>query len=176
MKVIVDETLCTGCSLCFTDVPEVFEMGSDGLAKVTSANPQGALAERAKEAAANCPAAHTQNPYKLVQRFISAVVERKDLRHSYALATPGLRHGVSCREWLKGHVPVPQVANIDWKRSGYKPVAGDSTQLVLRIFLAQPNAVLPASFLMELRQQPDGWHVGRFQREQSAPASPALAA
>jgi hypothetical protein len=127
-------------------------------------------------AAANCPAVHTQNPYKLVTRFISAVVERKDLRHSYALATPGLRHGVSCREWLKGHVPVPQVANIDWKRSGYRPVAGDSTQLVLRIFLAQPNAVLPASFLMELRQQPDGWHVGRFQREQSAPASPALAA
>ena len=129
-----------------------------------------------RPAAANCPAVHTQNPYKLVQRFISAVVERKDLRHSYALATPGLRHGVSCREWLKGHVPVPQVANIDWKRSGYKPVAGDSTQLVLRIFLAQPNAVLPASFLMELRQQRDGWHVGRFQREQSAPASPALAA
>lgn len=129
-----------------------------------------------RAAAPDCPASHSQNPYKVAQQFLSAVVERRDLRHAYALATPGLRHGVSCREWLKGHVPVPQVANIDWKRSGYKPVAGDSTQLVLRIFLAQPNAVLPASFLMELRQQPDGWHVGRFQREQSAPAGPALAA
>jgi hypothetical protein len=127
-------------------------------------------------AAASCPASHAQNPYKVVQQFISAVVERKDLRHSYALATPALRHGVSCREWLKGRVAVPRVANVDWKRSGYKPVAGDSTQLVLRIFLAQPNAALPASFLMRLQQQPDGWHVGLFQREQSPPASPALAA
>jgi hypothetical protein len=127
-------------------------------------------------AAANCPAVHTQNPYAVAQRFISAAVERKDLRHSYGLATAGLRHGVSCRDWVKGKVPLPKVANIDWKRSGYKPVAGGSAQLILRIFLAQPNAVLPASFLMELRQQPDGWHVGFFQRDQAAPASPALAA
>lgn len=55
MKVTVDETLCTGCSLCFTDVPEVFEMGSDGLAKVTNESPEGELAQKAKEAAANCP-------------------------------------------------------------------------------------------------------------------------
>jgi len=55
MKVTIDETLCTGCSLCFTDVPEVFEMGSDGLAKVVQETPQGAIAEKAKEAAANCP-------------------------------------------------------------------------------------------------------------------------
>lgn len=128
-----------------------------------------------RAAGPDCPAFHSQNPYKVAQRFISAVVERKDLRHSYALATPALRHGVSCRDWLRGRVAVPEVANVDWKRSGFKPLAGDSSQLVLRIFLAQPNAVLPASFVMELRQQPDGWHVGRFQREQSAP-SPALAA
>ena len=56
MKVIVDETLCTGCSLCFTDVPEVYEMGDDGLAKVVNPSPEGELAEKAKEAAANCPA------------------------------------------------------------------------------------------------------------------------
>ncbi len=56
MKVTVDETLCTGCSLCFTDVPEVFEMGDDGLAKVILASPEGDLAAKAKDAAANCPA------------------------------------------------------------------------------------------------------------------------
>lgn len=56
MKVIVDPTLCTGCSLCFTDVPEVFEMGDDGLAKVIKASPTGDVAERTKDAAANCPA------------------------------------------------------------------------------------------------------------------------
>lgn len=56
MKVRVNETLCTGCSLCFTDVPEVFEMGSDGLAKVIVVSPEGDLANQAKDAAANCPA------------------------------------------------------------------------------------------------------------------------
>ncbi len=56
MKVTVDETLCTGCSLCFTDAPEVFEMGDDGLAKVKLAAPEGAIADKAKDAAANCPA------------------------------------------------------------------------------------------------------------------------
>lgn len=56
MKVTVDETMCTGCSLCFTDVPEVFEMGDDGLAKVIMPSPAGDLAKKASEAASNCPA------------------------------------------------------------------------------------------------------------------------
>lgn len=56
MLVKIDETLCTGCSLCTTDVPEVFEMGDDGLAKVTNPSPTGDLANRAKDAAASCPA------------------------------------------------------------------------------------------------------------------------
>ena len=56
MKVTVDATLCTGCSLCFSDVPEVFEMGDDGLAKVKLESPTGDLATKAKDAAAGCPA------------------------------------------------------------------------------------------------------------------------
>jgi len=56
MKVTVDATLCTGCSLCFSDVPEVFEMGDDGLAKVIVESPTGDLAAKAKDAAAGCPA------------------------------------------------------------------------------------------------------------------------
>jgi ferredoxin len=56
MKIVIDETLCTGCSLCYTDVPEVYEMGGDGLAKVLNPSPTGDLAQKAKDAAANCPA------------------------------------------------------------------------------------------------------------------------
>lgn len=55
MKVTVDEALCTGCSLCYTDVPEVFEMRDDGLAKVILESPAGAELDKAKDAAANCP-------------------------------------------------------------------------------------------------------------------------
>lgn len=127
--------------------------------------------------AAQCPAVHSQNPYAVAQRFILAAVERKDMPKAYALATPALRRGASCRDWVKGKVPLPKMTNIDWRRSGYKPVAGGSDQLVLRIFLAQPNAALPAAFLMELRQQHDGgWQVGFFQRDQAAPQAAALAA
>ncbi|MCD4814200.1 ferredoxin [bacterium] len=57
MKVTIDEGLCTGCSLCVTDLPEVFEMGDDGLAKVKVAAPEGDLAARAKDTAPTCPAA-----------------------------------------------------------------------------------------------------------------------
>lgn len=129
-----------------------------------------------KTAVMRCPAVHSQNPYAVAQRFLTAAVERHDLRGSYALATPAMRHGLSCRQWVHGRVPVPEVANIDWKRSGFKPVAGGSQQLVLRIFLAQPNAALPASFLMELRQGQGGWRVGFFQRDKVDASSPALAA
>lgn len=33
-KVTVDDSLCTGCGLCSSNCPDVFEMGDDGLAHV----------------------------------------------------------------------------------------------------------------------------------------------
>jgi ferredoxin len=56
MKVKIDDTLCTGCSLCAAETPEVFAMGDDGLAKVTVVSPTGDLAAKAKDSAQNCPA------------------------------------------------------------------------------------------------------------------------
>lgn len=35
-KIIVDESLCTGCGLCADSCPEVFEMGDDDLSHVKS--------------------------------------------------------------------------------------------------------------------------------------------
>ena len=35
-KVIVDESLCTGCGLCASNCPEVFEMRDDNFAHVIS--------------------------------------------------------------------------------------------------------------------------------------------
>ncbi len=35
-KVTVDDSLCTGCGLCASNCPEVFEVGDDNLAHVTS--------------------------------------------------------------------------------------------------------------------------------------------
>jgi len=37
-KVSIDDSLCTGCGLCASNCPEVFEMGDDGLAHVVSNN------------------------------------------------------------------------------------------------------------------------------------------
>ncbi len=56
MKISIDETLCTGCSICVTELPEVFEMGDDGLAKVIVESPDGDLVEKAKEVGPICPA------------------------------------------------------------------------------------------------------------------------
>jgi ferredoxin len=44
MKVSIDKDICTGCELCVSTCPYVFEMGDDGLAQVKS-----------EEVAANCP-------------------------------------------------------------------------------------------------------------------------
>jgi ferredoxin len=55
MEIIIDGMLCTGCSLCASELPEVFDIGDDGLAYVKVVNPNGPLAEKARETAAVCP-------------------------------------------------------------------------------------------------------------------------
>ena len=37
-KVRVDDSLCTGCGLCASNCPEMFEMGDDSIAHVVSAS------------------------------------------------------------------------------------------------------------------------------------------
>ncbi len=51
---IVDTELCSGCGLCETICPEVFELGDDGIAHVLDAS----LCDEAgccEEAAESCP-------------------------------------------------------------------------------------------------------------------------
>ena len=33
-KIVIDDSLCTGCGLCASNCPDVFEMGDDSLAHV----------------------------------------------------------------------------------------------------------------------------------------------
>jgi len=49
----VDPDLCTGCGACTDICPEVFELGSDDVAKVT--NPQGASESEIQQAIDSCP-------------------------------------------------------------------------------------------------------------------------
>ncbi len=53
MKVRIDEESCTGCGLCVDICPEIFELGEDGLAHVTKADPPANGCYR--EAADDCP-------------------------------------------------------------------------------------------------------------------------
>ena len=53
MKAIVDASACTGCELCVTLCPEVFEMDGN-VAKVKAEVPASAAAT-CKEAADSCP-------------------------------------------------------------------------------------------------------------------------
>jgi len=54
MKVIIDKELCTGCELCVSSCPDIFEMDGD-VAKVIVDVVQPAAEECVHQAAEDCP-------------------------------------------------------------------------------------------------------------------------
>ena len=55
MKVKVDKDLCIGCGACQALVPDVFEIGDDGLAEVKVSEVNVNLKEYTADAIDNCP-------------------------------------------------------------------------------------------------------------------------
>jgi len=49
--ITIDDSLCTGCGLCTSTCPEVFEMGDDNLAHIKDASGECDL----DEVATSCP-------------------------------------------------------------------------------------------------------------------------
>ena len=117
--------------------------------------------------AAVCPATQIEDPYEVAARFLTTAVQRRDLAASYSLATPSLRGRLSCHEWTSGRVPVRAFSHVDWSRTAYEDVAGGEGQLVIRVLLYAPGAVLPQPFLMEIQREvrEPGWRVGYFARD-----------
>ena len=54
MKTLVNKELCTGCGLCISTCPEVFEMSGD-VAVVKGGGIPESAADCVQEAAQNCP-------------------------------------------------------------------------------------------------------------------------
>ncbi len=54
MKATVDQDLCTGCGLCESTCPEVFELQDDVAAVIVDTVPKDAE-ESCKQAAEDCP-------------------------------------------------------------------------------------------------------------------------
>ncbi|MFA6142368.1 MAG: ferredoxin [Candidatus Omnitrophota bacterium] len=50
-NITIDDSLCTGCGLCASNCPEVFEVGDDGLAHIVDGKCDCDL----KEIAEQCP-------------------------------------------------------------------------------------------------------------------------
>jgi ferredoxin len=55
MKVTVDESLCSGCSVCEETCPEVFEIGDDGIATVLVEMVPSDVEDACRQAADECP-------------------------------------------------------------------------------------------------------------------------
>ncbi len=51
-KITIDDSLCTGCGLCASSCPEVFEVGDDNLAHVIGSK---CALHDLKEVAEQCP-------------------------------------------------------------------------------------------------------------------------
>lgn len=54
MKVFIDKELCTGCELCVTTCPDVFQMEGDVAIVINELVPPGAE-ESVQQAADDCP-------------------------------------------------------------------------------------------------------------------------
>jgi len=52
-KVKVDKSLCTGCGVCVDQCPEIFQIGSDGLAEAVKEGECGSMS--LEDVAASCP-------------------------------------------------------------------------------------------------------------------------
>ncbi len=55
MKASIDESTCTGCTICADIAPDAFAMGDDGLAHAKAEEIPAAAEDSAKEAAGSCP-------------------------------------------------------------------------------------------------------------------------
>ena len=55
MKAKVDRDLCTACGLCIDICPEVFELGSDGIAVAREGIVPAEVEETCRDAAEQCP-------------------------------------------------------------------------------------------------------------------------
>ena len=51
-KITIDDSLCTGCGLCASNCPDVFEVADDGIAHVIS---ESCASCDIKEVAEQCP-------------------------------------------------------------------------------------------------------------------------
>lgn len=126
------------------------------------APPAGSSAARAGCSVAPSPI----DPVETAVRFLTGAVERHDLPGSFRLATLDLRHGITCREWIAGHVSVEAFPVIDWDRASYRVVATGDRQVVLRVVLFAPGKPARAAhaFLMDIRQgeheRGNRWRVG----------------
>jgi hypothetical protein len=124
-------------------------------------------------AAAVCSSATPPvDPIETALRFLTTAVEGQKVSTSYRLATPALRHGTTCSDWVRRKGLVEHFHDIDWSRSSYTIVARGSGQIVLRVYLfpSKPGAP-PQVFMMELRQ-PEGsdvWQVGFWERTKFQP-------
>lgn len=54
-KITIDKNKCIGCGMCVTIVPEIFELGEDGKAKVKVTEFKGLKVQKVQEAVDSCP-------------------------------------------------------------------------------------------------------------------------
>ena len=102
-------------------------------------------------------------PEGALRVFFRSAVERVNTRASYAVVSPSIRQGISCRQWATGTIPVQPFQSIDWQRSRLRVLSRTATQMSLVATLTSRLEVWgTAQFSLELRKVDDAWLVSYF--------------
>jgi hypothetical protein len=100
----------------------------------------------------------------VIDRYVQAAVERKDLKRAYELSGPQVRGGMSLREWLHGGIPVYPFPARDRHHPGWLVTWRDGNDVGLSLLVqAVPKTRLGAiAFNIQMTKVQGRWLVNAF--------------
>ena len=84
-------------------------------------------------------------------KFILTAVQRQNLDQAWPLIGPGIRQGLTYKEWLTGNIPVQYISRKSFAGATYKVQWSHPNDVMLDVYIFGKPASLGQAFFMELK-------------------------